>query len=55
MARGIRIPLKFDRATLEGDYGHFACMLINVELSKPLPDSIMIKVGEDCLFSTLYF
>ncbi|KAK3192977.1 hypothetical protein Dsin_024287 [Dipteronia sinensis] len=39
MARGIRIPLKFDRATLEGDYGHFARMLIDVDLSKPLPDS----------------
>ncbi|KAK3221704.1 hypothetical protein Dsin_008729 [Dipteronia sinensis] len=55
MVRGIRIPLKFDRATLEGDYGHFARMLIDVDLSKPLPDSIMIEVGEDCLFPTLYF
>ena len=55
MARGIEIPLKFDRATLEGDYGHFARMLIDVDLSKPLPDSIMIEVGEDCLFPTLYF
>ncbi|KAK0582625.1 hypothetical protein LWI29_027805 [Acer saccharum] len=55
MARGVGIPLKFDRATLEGDYGHFARMLIDVDLSKPLPDSIMIEVGEDCLFLTLYF
>ena len=55
MARGIEIPLKFDRATLEGDYGHFARMLIDVDLSKPLPDSIKIEVGEDCLFPTLYF
>ncbi|KAK0600543.1 hypothetical protein LWI29_016006 [Acer saccharum] len=55
MARGVGIPLKFDRATLEGDYGHFARMLIDVDLSKPLPDSIMIEVGEDCLFPTLYF
>ncbi|KAK0581163.1 hypothetical protein LWI29_010799 [Acer saccharum] len=43
MARGVGIPLKFDRATLEGDYGHFARMLIDVDLSKPLPDSIMIE------------
>ncbi|KAK0584849.1 hypothetical protein LWI29_019691 [Acer saccharum] len=55
MAHGIEIPLKFDRATLEGDYGHFARMLIDVDLSKPLPDSIMIEVGEDCLFPILYF
>ncbi|KAK0573831.1 hypothetical protein LWI29_014219 [Acer saccharum] len=55
MARGVGIPLKFDRATLEGDYGHFARMLIDVDLSKPLPDSIMIEVGEDCLFPTLFF
>jgi len=55
MACGIGIPLKFDRATLEGDYGHFTCMLIDVNFSKPLPDSIMIEVGEDCLFPSLYF
>ncbi|KAK2638286.1 hypothetical protein Ddye_026081 [Dipteronia dyeriana] len=55
MARGIEIPLKFDRATLEGDYGHFTHMLIDVDLSKPLPDSIMIEVGDDCLFPTLFF
>ncbi|KAK3225536.1 hypothetical protein Dsin_005398 [Dipteronia sinensis] len=55
MARGIGVPLKFDRATLEDDYGHFACMLIDVDLSKPLPNSIMIEVGKDCLYSTLYF
>ncbi|KAK2652870.1 hypothetical protein Ddye_012726 [Dipteronia dyeriana] len=55
MARGIEIPLKFDRATLEDDYGHFARMLIDVDLSKPLPDSIMIEVGDDCLFLTLLF
>ncbi|KAK0580246.1 hypothetical protein LWI29_038531 [Acer saccharum] len=50
MARGVGIPLKFDRATLEGDYGHFARMLIDVDLSKPLPDSIMIEVFGDTVF-----
>ncbi|KAK2655373.1 hypothetical protein Ddye_008425 [Dipteronia dyeriana] len=55
IARGIEIPLKFDKATLKGDYGHFARMLIDVDLSKPLPDSIMIEVGDDCLFPTLFF
>ncbi|KAK2643686.1 hypothetical protein Ddye_018881 [Dipteronia dyeriana] len=55
IARGIEIPLKFDRATLEGDYGHFARMLIDVDLSKPLPDSIMIEIGDDYLFLTLFF
>ncbi|KAK2658406.1 hypothetical protein Ddye_004939 [Dipteronia dyeriana] len=54
-ARRIGIPLKFDRATLEGDYGHFTRMLIDFDLSKPLPDSIMIEVGDDCLFLTLFF
>ncbi|KAK2658878.1 hypothetical protein Ddye_005411 [Dipteronia dyeriana] len=46
MACGIEIPLKFDIATLEGDYGHFARMLIDVDLSKPLPDSIMIEKSQ---------
>ncbi|KAK2638051.1 hypothetical protein Ddye_025846 [Dipteronia dyeriana] len=55
MTRGIRIPLKFDRANLEGDYGHFARMLIDVDLSKSLHDSIMIEVEDDCLFPTLFF
>ena len=55
IACGIGVPLKFDRAILKGDYGHFTHMLIDVDLSKPLSNSIMIEVGEDYLFSTLHF
>ncbi|KAK3218757.1 hypothetical protein Dsin_012727 [Dipteronia sinensis] len=55
MTRGIGVPLKFDKATLEGDYGHFARILIKVDLSKPLHESIMIEVGEDYLFPTLHY
>ena len=52
LARGVRMSLKFDEITFKRDYGHFARMLI-VELSKPLPDSLMLEVGEDCLSPSL--
>ena len=39
--------------TLNGDYGHFTRMLINVDLSKPLSNSLMLDAGEDCLFTSL--
>ena len=32
--------------TPKGDYGHFAWMLIDVDLSKPLSDSLMHEFGE---------
>ena len=53
LAHGVRVPLKFDEMTLKGDYGHFARMLIDVYLSKPLPNSLIFEVGEDYLFLSL--
>ena len=47
------VRLKFDKMTLNEDYGHFARMLINVELSKLLSDSLILEIGEDCLFTSL--
>ena len=43
MARGIDVLLKLDQATLEGKFGHFACILVDVDLSKELPESLMIE------------
>ena len=49
----MEVPLKFDEMTLKGDYSHFACILIDVDLFKPLPDSLMLEVGENCLFPSM--
>ena len=39
VARGIRAPLKIDNVTLEGNFGHFARVQVDVDLSKELPES----------------
>ena len=41
--------------TLKGDFGHFARILIDIDLSQPLSDSIMVVVGSDCLFVPLEY
>ena len=43
IAKGIGAPLKIDNATLEGNFGHFARLLVDVDLSKDLPESLMIE------------
>jgi len=53
MRAGVGVLLKFDEMTLKGYYGHFARMLIDVDLAKSLPDSLMLEVREDCLFTSL--
>ena len=49
LARCMKVPLKFDEMTRKGDYGHFAWILIDVNFSKLLPDSLMLEASEDCL------
>ena len=43
IAKGIGSPLKIDKATLEGDFGHYARILIDVVLSKNLQESIILE------------
>ena len=43
IARGIGIPLKIDQNTLDGKFGHFARILIDIDLSKDLTESLMIE------------
>ena len=40
LARAIGIPLKIDRATLNGDFGNLAWILIDVDLQNQLLKSI---------------
>lgn len=37
IAKGVGTPLQFDKATVLRHYGHFARLLIEVDLAKPLP------------------
>ncbi|PON33062.1 Zinc knuckle CX2CX4HX4C, partial [Trema orientale] len=55
LARGVGVPIRFDEMTLKGDFGHFARILIDIDLSQPLSDSIMVEVGTDCLFIPLEY
>lgn len=43
MARGVGTPLQLDPMTKEGRFGFDARVLVDVDLSKPLPESIMIE------------
>ena len=38
IAHGIEAPLKNDKATMEGKFGHFTRILIDVDLSNDIPD-----------------
>ena len=43
IARGVGIPLKIDQNTLEGKFGHYARILVDIDLSKEITDSLMIE------------
>ncbi|PON82607.1 Zinc knuckle CX2CX4HX4C [Trema orientale] len=55
LARGIGVPIRFDEMTLNGEFGHYARMLIDIDLSQPISDSLMVEVGSDCLFILLEY
>ena len=48
--RGVRVSLKIDDTNLKGDYGYYASVLIDVDLSSPLPDELMLERNVACLF-----
>lgn len=39
----IGVPLKFDQNTVDGEYGHFARVLIDINLPAALHDSIILN------------
>ncbi|PON62527.1 Zinc knuckle CX2CX4HX4C [Trema orientale] len=55
LARGVGVQIRFDEMTLKGEFGHYACILIDIDLSQPLSDSLMVEVGLDCLFVPLEY
>ncbi|PON34731.1 hypothetical protein PanWU01x14_341990 [Parasponia andersonii] len=48
LARTVGIPLKIDQTTLNGDFGHFAQVLVDIDLKNPLLDSIQVESGDEC-------
>lgn len=41
-ARGIGIPLRFDKNMIMGEFEHYARILIDIDLAKPLKDQIRV-------------
>ncbi|PON62339.1 Zinc knuckle CX2CX4HX4C [Parasponia andersonii] len=41
--------------TLKSEFGHFTRILIGMDLSQPISDSLMVEVGNDCFFIPLEY
>ncbi|KAF3454131.1 hypothetical protein FNV43_RR04578 [Rhamnella rubrinervis] len=53
LARGIGIPMRIDNSMLIGDYGHFARILVDMDLAEFVPEKAII--GNNCIEMDLYF
>ncbi|KAK0581768.1 hypothetical protein LWI29_017716 [Acer saccharum] len=43
LARGIGVPLWLDKAIVEGDFGHFARVLVDIDMSTVPPSSLLLE------------
>ncbi|KAK6159033.1 hypothetical protein DH2020_006347 [Rehmannia glutinosa] len=48
IAKAIVSPLQIDERALNGSLGHFARVLVDVDLSKPLQDRVMVERESHC-------
>ncbi|KAF3452087.1 hypothetical protein FNV43_RR08183 [Rhamnella rubrinervis] len=55
LVRGIGIPLKIDNITLSGNFGHFARVLVDIDLSGFVPDKLLLEITDDCIKVNLFF
>ncbi|KAK3199371.1 hypothetical protein Dsin_022786 [Dipteronia sinensis] len=46
LARGIGVSLRLDKATIDGDFGHYARVLVDVDMSALLPSSVLLERDE---------
>ncbi|KAK0571609.1 hypothetical protein LWI29_018788 [Acer saccharum] len=44
--KGIGVPLRLDRATVESDFGHFARILVDIDVSTVPPSSLLLERDE---------
>ncbi|KAK3221942.1 hypothetical protein Dsin_008967 [Dipteronia sinensis] len=45
-ARGIGVPLRLDKATIDGDFGHYARVLMDVDMSALLLSLVLLERDE---------
>ncbi|XP_062014005.1 uncharacterized protein LOC133730428 [Rosa rugosa] len=48
IAHGVGTPLQLDRATKEREFGYYARVLVDVDLARELPSSLMIERENHC-------
>ncbi|KAK3221689.1 hypothetical protein Dsin_008714 [Dipteronia sinensis] len=46
LARGIGVPLRLDKATIDSDSGHYARVLVDVDMSTLHPSSVLLERDE---------
>ncbi|KAK2663350.1 hypothetical protein Ddye_001924 [Dipteronia dyeriana] len=46
LSKGIRVPLRLDKATINGDFVHHARVLVDVDMSALLPSSVLLERDE---------
>ncbi|KAI9201543.1 hypothetical protein LWI28_025095 [Acer negundo] len=46
LASGIWVSLRLDKATSDGDFGHYAIVLVDVDVSSVLPTSVLLERDE---------
>ncbi|KAK2653174.1 hypothetical protein Ddye_013030 [Dipteronia dyeriana] len=55
IAHGIGVPLKVDKTTLEWDLGYYAHVLIDVDVSTTLTETLMLERNGGCLFISGFY
>ncbi|KAK3193655.1 hypothetical protein Dsin_024965 [Dipteronia sinensis] len=46
LARGIGVPLRLDKATIDGDFWHYVRVVVDVDMSALLPSSFLLERDE---------
>ncbi|XP_065848420.1 uncharacterized protein [Euphorbia lathyris] len=55
IARVIGVPLRFDKNTIDGEFGHFARILIELDLSKPLQKEIRVDTDNLIVWAQVFY
>lgn len=55
IARAIGTPIKIDNNSLTGQFGHFARVLVEVDLISPLQEQVMLEQPGHCGFVTITY
>ena len=50
IAQAIVVPLRLDQVTVNGDFGHYARVLVDIDLKNPLLYQIEVDSTSECGF-----